>query len=149
MHKYNLTNKTTTTTVKTNQVLSSISVPTSNDTEIYLKEVPLTTIIGKVNLYPTKETHWVFLIDQNCCASHGGPPSKRLPKCFYKKEGFLFLFWVQKPGIPPVLLFFNLLSQQILLHQRFGNRFYIKCLKFRITTSVKTTSVSVFLSNTI
>ena len=59
--KYILRNKATSNS-KIQQVLSSSSL---NDVWIYLRDGPLKSVIGVVNLHPSKGTHWVCYINGN------------------------------------------------------------------------------------
>ena len=61
IHKYNLKNKAT-SFIKIYQVLSSLSL---NDVSIFLRDRPLETDIGIVNIHPSKGTHWVVYINKN------------------------------------------------------------------------------------
>ena len=61
IHKYNLKKKAT-SNIKIQQVLSSLSL---TDIGIHLKDRPISTDTGIVNLHPSKETLWVIYINEN------------------------------------------------------------------------------------
>ena len=82
--KYNLKNKAT-SNIKIQQVLSSLSL---NDVGIYLRDGPFESDIGIVNLHPSKGTHWVCYINENCFGSYGIVCPKKLSKFIIKRNGY-------------------------------------------------------------
>ena len=84
VQKYNLKNKAT-SNIKIQQVLSSLSL---NDVGIYLKDGPIESDIGVVNLHPSKGTHWVCYINENYFDSYGCVCPKRLSKFIIKRNGY-------------------------------------------------------------
>ena len=61
-----------------------------NSTGIYMRDDKFTTTAGKVNLHPTKETHWVLFSNQNYFDSDGCPPPTNIKR---------FLLHNRKKGI--------------------------------------------------
>ena len=59
VEKHNLKNKAT-SNVKIYEVLKNIRLDTK--VKIYLRDGPFESNIGKVNLHPSKGTHWVCYI---------------------------------------------------------------------------------------
>ena len=55
LHKHNLKNKAT-SNVKIQKVLTSVGLDNVN---IYLRDGPFSSDIGKVNLHPSRGSHWV------------------------------------------------------------------------------------------
>ena len=51
-----------------------------NSTGIYLRDDKFTTTAGKVNLPPTKRTHWVMFSNQKYFDSYGYPPTENIIK---------------------------------------------------------------------
>ena len=82
--KYNLKNKAT-SNLKIQQVLSSLSL---KDIGIYLRDGPFESDIGIVNLHPSKGTHWVCFINENCFDSYGIVCPKNLSKFIIKRNGY-------------------------------------------------------------
>ena len=82
--KHNLKNKAT-SNIKIQQVLSSLSL---NDVGIYLRDGPLKSDIGIVNLHPSKGTHWVTYMNENYFDSYGVVCPKKLSKFIIKRNGF-------------------------------------------------------------
>ena len=82
--KYKLKNKAT-SNIKILQVLSSLSL---NDIEIYLRDGPLKSDIGIVNLHPSKGSHWVCYINENYFDSYGVVCPRKLSKFIVKRIGF-------------------------------------------------------------
>ena len=68
-HNYSFKNKAT-PNMKIQLVLQSLILI---DVGIYLRDGPITTNVGIVNLHPTKATHWVVYINQNYFDSYGCP----------------------------------------------------------------------------
>ena len=67
VHKYNLKNKAT-SKKKENEVLSSLFL---SDVGIYLRDGPFSSDIGIVISHPSKGTHWVVYMNENCFYSYG------------------------------------------------------------------------------
>ena len=82
--KYNLKNKAT-SNIKIQQVLSSLSL---NVIRIYLRDGPLESDIGIVNLHQSRGTHWVSYINENYFDSYGCVPPKKLSKVIIKQNGY-------------------------------------------------------------
>ena len=82
--KHNLKNKPT-SNIKIQQVLSSLSL---NVVGIYLRDGPLKSDIGIVNLHPSKGTHWVTYMNENYFDSYGVVCPKKLSKFIIKRNGF-------------------------------------------------------------
>ena len=55
LKKFNLKNKAT-SNIKIQKILTSIGLDNVN---IYLRDGPFSSVIGIVNLHPSKGTHWV------------------------------------------------------------------------------------------
>ena len=84
VHKYNLKNKAT-SNIKIQQVLSSLSL---KDVGIYLRDGPIKTDIGIVNLHPSKGNHWVCYINENFFDSYGSVCLKKLSKFIIKRNEY-------------------------------------------------------------
>ena len=82
--KYKLKNKAT-SNLKIQNILSSLSL---NDIGIYLRDGPLKSDIGIVNLHPSKGTHWVCYINENYFDSYGIICPKQLSKYIIKRNGY-------------------------------------------------------------
>ena len=82
--KYNLKNKAT-SNIKIQQVLSSLSL---NDVRIYLRDGPLKSDTGIVNLHPSRGSHWVCYIKENYFDSYGCVCPKKLSKFIIKRNGY-------------------------------------------------------------
>ena len=82
--KYKLKNEAT-SNIKIQQVLSSLSL---NDVGIYLRDGPFESSFGIVNLHPSRGTHWVFYINENCFDSYGIVCPKKLSKFIIKQNGY-------------------------------------------------------------
>ena len=82
--KYKLKDKAT-SNIKIQQVLSSLSL---NGVTIYLRDGSFRSDIGIVNLHPSKGTHWVCYINENCFDSYGCSPPKKLSKFVIKRNGY-------------------------------------------------------------
>ena len=90
--KYKLKNEAT-SNIKIQQVLSSLSL---NDVGIYLRDGPFESIIGIVNLHPSRGTHWVFYINENYFDSYGIVCPKKLSKFIIKQNGYCLYSEYQK-----------------------------------------------------
>ena len=84
VRKHNLKNKAT-SNVNIQQDLSYLGL---NDVGIYLKDGPFLSDIGKVNLHPSKGTHWVCYKNENYFDSYGIVCPKKLSKFLIKRNGF-------------------------------------------------------------
>ena len=84
VHKHNLKNKAT-SNIKVQQVLSSLNL---NDVGIYLRDGPFSSVIGIVNLHPSKGTHWVCYINENYFDSYGCVCPKKFSKFNIKRNGY-------------------------------------------------------------
>ena len=84
VHKFNLKNKAT-SNIKIQQILSLLS---SNDVKIYLRDGVFKSDIGVVNLHPSKRTHWVRYINENYLDSYGCAPPKKLSKFIIKRNRY-------------------------------------------------------------
>ena len=84
VQKFKLKNKAT-SSIKIQQVLGSIGL---DNVGIYLRDGPLSSDIGIVNLHPSKGTHWVCYINEIYFDSHGCVPPKKLSKFIIKRNGF-------------------------------------------------------------
>ena len=82
--KYNLKNKAT-SNINIQNILSSLSL---NGVGIYLRDGPLKSDIGIVNLHPSKGTHWVCYIYENYFDSYGVVCPKKLSKFIIKRKGY-------------------------------------------------------------
>ena len=82
--EYKLRNKAT-SNLKIQQVLNSIGLA---KVKIYLRDGPFSSVIGIVNLHPSKGTHWVCYINGNYFDSYGCSPPKKLSQFFIKQNGF-------------------------------------------------------------
>ena len=81
--KYYLRNKAT-SNIKIQHVVSSLSL---DGVRMLSRDGPFKTDIGIVNLYPSKRTHWVCYINENCFDSYGVVFSKKLSKFIIKRNG--------------------------------------------------------------
>ena len=87
--KYKLKDKAT-SNIKIYQVLDSIGL---NNVGIYLRDGPIESDIGIVNLHPSRGSHWVLYIKDCYFDSYGCPPPKKLlsylknkhKKCIYSE----------------------------------------------------------------
>ena len=84
VQKFKLKNKAT-SNIKIQQVLNSIGL---DNVGIYLRDGPLSTGDGIVNLHPSKGTPWVCYINENFFDSYGCSPPKKLSKNIIKRNGF-------------------------------------------------------------
>ena len=82
--KYKLKNKAT-SNIKKQDILSSLSL---NDIGIYLRDGPLKSDIGIVNLHPSRGTHWVCYLNENYFDSYGCVCPKKLSKFIIKRNGY-------------------------------------------------------------
>ena len=82
--KHNLKNKPT-SNIKMQQVLVSIGL---DNVVIYLRDDTFKSDVGIVNLHPSKGTHWVCYINENCFDSYGIICPKKLSKFFIKRNGY-------------------------------------------------------------
>ena len=73
-----------TSDIKIQQVLSSLSL---NDVGTYLRDGPFASDIGVVNLHPSKGTHWVCYINENCFDGYACAPLKKLSNFIIKRNG--------------------------------------------------------------
>ena len=83
VHKYKLNNEATSNT-KIYQILCSIGL---NNVGIYLRDRPFESDIGILNLHPSKGTHWVCYINEECCDSYGSSPLNKLSEFITKRNG--------------------------------------------------------------
>ena len=83
--KHNLKNKPT-SNIKIQQILLSLSL---KDVGIYLRDGSFSSVIGIVNLHPSKSTHWVCYINENYFDSYGVVCPKKLSKFIIKRNGYL------------------------------------------------------------
>ena len=70
---------------KIQQVLLSLSL---NDVGIYLRDGPITSDVGIVNLYQSKGTHWVCYIHEKYIDSYGCALHQELSKFIIKRIGY-------------------------------------------------------------
>ena len=84
VHKQNLRNKAT-SNIKIQQLLDSMRL---NNVGIYLRDGPFSSDIGKVNLYPSKGTHWVCYINEKFFDSYGCVCPKKLSEFIIKRNGY-------------------------------------------------------------
>ena len=84
--KYILKNKATSNR-KIQKVLTSIGL---DNVGIYLRDGPFPSNIGIVKLHPSKGTHWVCYINENCFDSYGVICPKKLSKFIIKRNGYCF-----------------------------------------------------------
>ena len=84
INKYKLKNKAT-SNIKIYQVLSSLSL---NDVKTYLRDGPMGSDIGIVNLHPSRGKHWVVLINENYFNSYSCSPPRKLSKIIIKRNGY-------------------------------------------------------------
>ena len=82
--KYNLKIKAT-SNIKIQQVLLSLSL---NNVGIYLRDGPISSDIGIVNLHPSKGTHWVCYINEKYFDSNGCSPPNKLSKFIIKRKSY-------------------------------------------------------------
>ena len=64
------------------QVLSSIGL---GNVDIYLRDGPFSSVVGIVNLYESRGSHWVCYINENYFDSYVCSPPNKLSK-FIKKR---------------------------------------------------------------
>ena len=69
--------------MKKQQVLSSLSL---NDVGIYLRDGPLNSDIGIVNLHPFRGTQWILYIHDCYFDSYGWSPPQKLSKFNIKRN---------------------------------------------------------------
>ena len=81
--KKKLRNKAT-SILKIQQVLSSLSL---DGVGIYLRDGPFKSVIGIVNLHPSKGTNWVCYLNENYFDSYGCVCTKKLSKFIIKRNG--------------------------------------------------------------
>ena len=74
VHKHNLKNKAT-SNIKIYEVLKNIGL--DSNVGIYLREGHFLTTYGKVNLHPSRGTHWVLYFEDWFFDSYGCPPLKK------------------------------------------------------------------------
>ena len=74
----------TTSIIKVQQVLSYLSL---SDVGIYLRDGPVSSNTGVVNLLPSKGTHLVLHLYENCFDSYGCAPQK-LSKLIIERNGY-------------------------------------------------------------
>ena len=82
VQKYNLKNKAT-SILKYQQIPSSLCL---NVEVTCLKDGPFPIKMGIANLQPTKGTHWVAYIGENCFISYGKWAPEKLSKCILKQN---------------------------------------------------------------
>ena len=82
--EYKLKNKAT-SNLKIQQVLSSLSL---DGVGILLGDGPFKSDLGSVNLHPSKGTHWICYINENCFDSYGCVCPKKLSKFIIKRNGY-------------------------------------------------------------
>ena len=85
VRKHNLKNKAT-SNIKIIEVLKNIRLDTK--VGIYLRDGPFSSDIGIVNLHPSKGTHWVCYINENCFDSYGCSSPKKLSKFVIKRNSY-------------------------------------------------------------
>ena len=78
-----LKNKAT-SIIKIQQVLSSLSL---DGVGIYLRDGPFISVIGIVNLHPSKSNHWVCYINETYFDSYGCVCPRKLSKFIIKRNG--------------------------------------------------------------
>ena len=83
VHKNKLKKKGT-SNINIYQVLSSLFL---RDVGIYLRDGPFESELGKINLHPSRRTHWVLYIIHYYFDSYGCPPPKKLPTYIKRKLG--------------------------------------------------------------
>ena len=81
--KHNLKNKAK-SNIKIQQVLDFMRL---NGVGIYLRDGPVKSDIGVVNLHPSKCSHWVCYINENYFDSYGVVCPKKLSKFIIKRNG--------------------------------------------------------------
>ena len=84
VYKHKLKIKAT-SNIKTNEVLKNIGV--DKKVGIYLRDGPFSSNIGKVNLHPSKGTHWVGYTNEIYFDNYGCAPPKKLSKFIVKRNG--------------------------------------------------------------
>ena len=82
--KNNLKNKAT-SIIKIQQILSCLGL---SDVGIYLIDGLFSTDVGRVNLHPSKGSHWVCYINENYFDSYGCVCPKKLSKFIIKRNGY-------------------------------------------------------------
>ena len=87
VHKYNLKDKAK-SNLKLYKVLKKIGL--DSKVGIYLRDGQFSTDIGIKNLHPSKGTHWVCYINENCFDSYGCPPPNKLSRFIIKRNGYCF-----------------------------------------------------------
>ena len=73
-----------TSNIKILQILNCIGL---DNVGIYLRDGPVSTDIGFVNLHPSKGTHWVCYLNETSFDSYGSSPPKKLSKFIIKRNG--------------------------------------------------------------
>ena len=84
VRKHDLKNKAT-SSIKIQQVFPSLGL---SDVAIYLRDGPLESDIGIVNLHPSKGTHWVIYINEKYFDSHAVVCPKKLSQFIIKRKGY-------------------------------------------------------------
>ena len=84
VYKHKLKNRAT-SNIKIQLVLSALSL---DGVGIYLRDGPFQSVIGIVNLHPSKGTHWVVYINENYFDSYGVVCPKKLSKFIIKRNGY-------------------------------------------------------------
>ena len=84
-HKFKLKNKAT-SKKKIYEVLQKIGL--DSKLGVYLRDRPLSTDVGIVNLHPFRGSHWVAYINENYFDSYGFVCPKKLSKFIIKRNGY-------------------------------------------------------------
>ena len=92
VHKYNLKNKAT-SNLKLYEVLEKIAI--DSKVGFYLRDGPLSSNKGIVNLHPSKGTHWVCYKNENYFDSSGCVCPQKLSKFIMKTK---FIFFMKRNG---------------------------------------------------
>ena len=87
IENYNSKNKAF-SNIKIQQIFSSLGLSVVG---IYLRDGLFQSDIGKVNIHPSKGTHWVCYINEKFFNSCGCSPPKKLSKFIIKRNGY-FLY---------------------------------------------------------
>ena len=90
VEKYGLINQAT-SNVKIKEIPNILKL---NSTGIYMRDDKFTTPSGIVNLYPTKETHWVMFVNEYFFDSYGCPPPTNILN--HIKKGIYSEYQIQK-----------------------------------------------------
>ena len=119
INEYKLKNKAK-STIKIYQLLSSLSF---SDVGIYLKDGLFSSDSGRVNLHPSKGTHWVVDINEINFDCYGCPPPKKLSKLLVKRIVYCFYSEYKFKGQTQEIVWCKLLFIKISFDKSCGKDF--------------------------